>query len=173
MNKIQDREKLFIDLYSSYKEKIYRICYGYIYEKEQVDDLFQEIMINIWNSLDRFRGDSSVGTWVYRVAVNTALLYNKKTKFYARTNLLVNEYNINTPENDTAENREIEERLQLLARCISRLDKKDRLIITLILEDLSYEQVAEITGISAGNVGVRVNRIKKKLLATINIESHE
>lgn len=173
MNNIEDKEKIFTGIYNSYREKIYRICYGYIYEKEQVDDLFQDIMINIWNSLDRFRGDSTLGTWVYKVAVNTALLYNKKTKYYTRINLSVNEFNFNIPENETGDNRLKEEKLQLLARGISQLDKNDRLIITLLLEELTYEQVSEIVGITPNNVGVKVNRIKKKLLSLINKENNE
>ncbi len=74
----KEKEKLFSEIYTSFKAKIHRICNGFIYEKEQVDDLFQEIMINIWNSLERFRGDSQIGTWIYKVAVNTALLYKQK-----------------------------------------------------------------------------------------------
>jgi RNA polymerase sigma-70 factor, ECF subfamily len=173
MNNPKDKEKIFTGIYDSYKDKIYRICYGYIYEKEQVDDLFQEIMINVWNSLDRFRGESKLGTWVYKVAVNTALLYNKKTKFYTRINLTVNDISTNIPAIETDDYKSKEEKLQLLAHSISQLEKNDRLIIALILENLTYEQVSEIVGITPNNVGVKVNRIKKKLLTRINQQNHE
>lgn len=155
-----EKETTFSEIYSVYKDRIYRICYGYIYEKEQVDDLFQEIMINIWNSMERFRGYSGIGTWVYKVAVNTALLYNKKNKFYSKLNFSVPEIVI---DNEPEDYKVREEKLRMLAQCISKLNKNDRIIISLILEELTYEQVSEITGITAGNVGVKVNRIKKKL----------
>jgi RNA polymerase sigma-70 factor (ECF subfamily) len=165
-----EKETVFSEIYSNYKDRIYRICYGYIYEKEQVDDLFQEIMINIWNSLDRFKGDSKIGTWVYKVAVNTALLYNKKNKFYGKLNFSVPE---TTLDSDSEDSKEKEEKLRMLAQCISKLDKNDRIIISLILEELTYEQVSEITGISAGNVGVKVNRIKKKLFNMLKNLNYE
>lgn len=170
---LSEKERLFSDIYKSFKGKIYRICYGYIYEKEQVDDLFQEIMINIWNSIDRFRGESQIGTWIYRVAVNTALIYNKKTKTYQNTKASLFQSDIDADSTETDDYRVREEKLNNLALCISKLDKEDRLIITLILEDLSYDQVAEIVGISSNYVGVKVNRIKKRLFTMLNGSSHE
>ena len=167
-----EKEKVFSEVYAFYKGRIKRICYGYIYESQQVEDLFQEIMINIWNSLDRFRGESNIGTWVYKVAVNTALLYNRKIKFYSKIKLSVQEIGINT-DNEIDEINTREDKLKQLALCISKLQRNDRLIITLILEDLSYEQVSEIIGITPNHVGVKVNRIKKKLFTMINDMNYE
>jgi RNA polymerase sigma-70 factor (ECF subfamily) len=167
----KEKEALFSEIYSGYKDRIYRICYGYIYEKEQVDDLFQEIMINIWNSLERFRGDSKIGTWIYKVAVNTALLYNKKNKFYGKLHFTIPETSETEMETDDFKIRE--EKLRMLANCISRLEKDDRIVISLILEELSYEQVSEITGITVSNVGVKVNRIKKKLFNMLKEMNYE
>lgn len=161
----KEKEKIFSEIYADYKNRIHRICYGYIYEKDQVEDLFQEIMINIWNSLERFRGDSRIGTWVYKVAVNSALLYNKKNKFYGKLSFSIPETTFTDTETDDYRLRE--EKLRMLAHCISKLEKGDRIIISLILEELSYEQVSEITGITVSNVGVKVNRIKKKLFTMI------
>lgn len=169
----QEKDKVFSQIYTGYKDKIYRICYGYIYEKDQVEDLFQEIMINIWNSIDRFRGECQLGTWIYKVAINTALLFNRKTKFYGKTNLPGLEPVFNIPDQDPEEYRQKEEKLKHLAKCIANLEKNDRLIISLILEGLSYEEVSEIVGITPNNVGVKVNRIKKKLLTMINETNHE
>ncbi|NVO11500.1 MAG: sigma-70 family RNA polymerase sigma factor [Bacteroidales bacterium] len=169
---LNEKERLFSDIYKSFRGKIYRICYGYIYEKEQVDDLFQEIMINIWNSIDRFRGESQIGTWIYKVAVNTALIHNKKTKTYQRVKVSLYESN-SADSTESEDYRAKEEQLNKLALCISKLDKEDRLIITMILEDLSYEQVSEIVGISPNYVGVKVNRIKKRLFAMLNESNHE
>ncbi len=77
--KKSDKEELFIQMFNENREKTYRLCYAYLYDKTEIDDLFQEIMINVWNSLGQFRFESKISTWVYRIAVNTALLFNKKT----------------------------------------------------------------------------------------------
>ena len=155
------KEKLFQEVYKKYRPAIYRICNVYIYEKEQVEDLFQEIMLNIWNSLDKFKGDAKVGTWAYRVAVNTALLYNRKTSQYNKVKSSV----IDVPMGDqpTEDSKLNERRLHQLEQSISQLQKQDRLIISLILEELTYDQVAEIVGITPNYVGVKVTRIKKQL----------
>lgn len=162
MNKKQ-KEKLFLEVYQKYRPAIHRICYGYIYEKEQVDDLFQEIMLNIWNSLDKFKGDAKVGTWAYRVAVNTALLYNRKTSRYNKVKLSMGDGEVAVDYQATEEQKLNELKLNQLGQSISRLEKQDRLIISLILEELTYEQVAEIVGITPNYVGVKVTRIKKQL----------
>ena len=72
------KEKEFKQLLADNKDMIYRLSYAYLYNKDDIDDLFQEIMINIWNSLDKFRNESKISTWIYRIAVNSALMHNKK-----------------------------------------------------------------------------------------------
>ncbi|OFY39351.1 MAG: hypothetical protein A2X18_07295 [Bacteroidetes bacterium GWF2_40_14] len=170
---VQQKEKLFLEVYTDYRLRIYRICYGYIYEKEQVDDLFQEIMLNIWNSMEKFKGDSSIGTWAYRVAVNTALLYNRKTKQYKKVSREATEYNTLTDVGCPDDHKLKETRLNQLGLSISKLDKQDRLIISLILEGLTYDQVSEIVGIKANYVGVKVTRIKKQLYETLKKYDNE
>lgn len=160
---IKTKEELFEEVYTGYRLRIYRICYGYIYEKEQVEDLFQEIMINIWNSLDKFKGDSSIGTWTYKVAVNTALLYNRNTKQYKKVRWAATEINTFAAFSNASDKIQMESRLNHLGKSISELEKQDRLIISLILEGQTYEQVAEIVGIKTNYVGVKVTRIKKQL----------
>jgi len=160
---IKTKEELFEEVYTEYRLRIYRICYGYIYEKEQVEDLFQEIMINIWNSLDKFKGDSSIGTWTYKVAVNTALLYNRNTKQYKKIRWAATEINTFAAFSNPTDKIQMESRLNHLGKSISELEKQDRLIISLILEGQTYEQVAEIVGITTNYVGVKVTRIKKQL----------
>ncbi len=160
---INTKEELFEKVYTEYRLRIYRICYGYIYEKEQVEDLFQEIMINIWNSLDKFKGDSSIGTWTYKVAVNTALFYNRNTKQYKKVRWAATEINSFAAFSNLDDKVQMESRLSHLGKSISKLEKQDRLIISLILEGQTYEQVAEIVGIKTNYVGVKVTRIKKQL----------
>src|SRR5438270_566395 len=75
-----DRERQFLELFERNKASIRRLCYGYLNSTSEADDLFQEVMTNVWNSLPKFRGEAKISTWVYRIAVNTALVYRKKLK---------------------------------------------------------------------------------------------
>ena len=165
-------DKTFSSIFSDYKHKIYRICYAYIYEKNEVDDLFQEIMANIWNNLSTYRGDAQLGTWVYRVAVNSALFYNRKFKSYASVKDTFNRINSSQTEQGSEGLSDTTQRLDSLARALSQLDKQDRVVISLLLEGLTYEAIAEVVGITPNYVGVKVNRIKKQLKAILEHESN-
>jgi len=163
---LNDKEQYFTKIYEELKDKIYRLCLGFIGNTSDADDLFQEVLIRIWNSLDSFRGESAINTWIYRITTNTALsLINKIKKSKKRhTNLL--------PKNLKTENTEKhssfgQEDVRKLYQAISSLKEIDRIIISLVLEDISYKEIAEITGISVSNVGVRINRIKKALAKKI------
>lgn len=123
--------------------------------------------------MGKFKGDSSIGTWAYRVAVNTALLYNRKTKQYKKVSREATEYNTLTDASYPEEHRLKEARLNQLGLSISKLEKQDRLIISLILEGLTYDQVSEIVGIKANYVGVKVTRIKKQLYETLKKYDNE
>jgi len=159
-----DQERLFANILASHKNKIYRLCHGYLADKNEVDDLFQEIMVNIWRNIASFRGEAQPATWVYRVAVNTALLYNKKLK---KQKLLSSDFNIDVISDNAWEEKEnqIEKKrlLQKLQHGISELPAQDRLIITLVLEGLTYKEISEITGLTGSNTGVKINRIKSRL----------
>src|SRR5262249_8195412 len=127
-----ERERLFLDLLLQNKSRIQRLCFAYLNSTSDTDDLFQEIMTNVWNALPKSRGDSHPNTWLYRIAVNTALLYRRKQR---PMNPL--------PETDLADRSpsthtrlEDEERLALLRRAIAELPDQDRLIMTLLLESL-------------------------------------
>jgi RNA polymerase sigma-70 factor (ECF subfamily) len=160
MNQLE-REKLFGDIYESMRDRIYRLCYGYLYEPADVDDLFQEVMANLWHSLPRFRGEAAPGTWAYRVAVNTALLYNR-TLVRRRPPLDAGPPVVPaSPTPEEAASRS--QMLDRLRRCIGRLPRADRLLVTLLLEEMPYREMADILGISVNNVGVRINRVKQKL----------
>jgi RNA polymerase sigma-70 factor (ECF subfamily) len=152
-----ERERLFLELFHGNKASIQRLCWGYLDSPHDAEDLFQEIMANVWNSLPSFRGDSKISTWVYRIAVNTALVHRKKWKRGEELQ-------------DVADNRpcaqqdlERRERLALLRKAIAILAEQDRLIVTLLLEGLSYKEMAEITGLTVNHVGVKISRIKQAL----------
>ncbi len=166
MNKTE-KEQLFRDIYTNYYHKISRISHGILIEKNSAEDLLQEIFLNIWHSLDKFQGKSSIGTWVYRVAVNSALVHNRRIKSYRREKDVFKQV---THENQTDTIPESNPELMKLKHCISRLQQKDKMIITLSLEGLKYEEIAEIIGESINYTGVKINRIKKQLVKCMTEE---
>lgn len=159
-----DKNTIFQQILTENKDKIFRICCAYEKDTDERDDLFQQILVNLWKSSGNFKGLSSLSTWVYRVAVNTALVHVKsavarKQRFIAFSGNI--DYISDTT--DAAEKMETERLTQKLYSCINKLAEFDRLIISLILEDFSYKEISEITGITVNNVGVKLNRIKKEL----------
>jgi RNA polymerase sigma-70 factor, ECF subfamily len=152
-----ERERLFQELLAENRARIQRLCYGYLGPGGDVDDLFQEVMINVWNSLPSFRGESQASTWLYRVAVNTALMHRRKRRATEQLPELCD------PARGAQQSLEDQERLAALRSAIATLPDQDRLIITLLLEGLSYKEIAEITGLTVNHVGVKISRIKQTL----------
>jgi RNA polymerase sigma-70 factor (ECF subfamily) len=143
---------------------------AYLYNKSYADDLYQEIMMQVWKSLDSYRGDAKLNTWVYRIAVNTAITYNVKQSRAGHTPL---PETIDLPADDIHAN-EKEGQLAMLHKAISQLEENDRLIISLVLEDVSYREIAEITGNTENNIGVKVSRIKTRLMKLMTkIEAYD
>lgn len=153
-------QKRYEDIIRSHKDSIYRICLGYIYEADLVEDLFQEVLISLWKSLPTFRNEAKLSTFIYRVTVNTAISFNRKRRKHKRESQLVFPDPVHDSPVDEIMNKE---ELQLLRSCICRLEDQDRLIISLYLEELSYKEIAEVAGISVSYVGVKINRIKNIL----------
>ncbi len=157
--KISEKEKIFLHLLQDNKDKIYRLCYGYLNNISEVDDLYQDVLVNIWKNLESFRGNSQISTWIYRIAVNTALLYNKNLK----RQKIFGRYEMDSHIEKPYEENDIDDKLFVLHKCIAKLKKQDRLIISLLLEGLSYDEISEIVGITLNYVGVKINRIKQTL----------
>lgn len=155
LTNIQEQE--FRKLYSTYSPKIHRLCLGYTGDAMLADDLLQEVFIKVWQHYDKFRGESQISTWMYRIAVNTCLQYLRADKSKHKTAL----DNLQLKEDDTE--TEKEQQIQLLYKCISELAETDRLIITLMLEEVPYPEIAAATGISEGNLRVKIHRIKQQL----------
>jgi RNA polymerase sigma-70 factor (ECF subfamily) len=134
-----------------------------IYKKDPTDreDLFQEILYNAWRSYPRFEGRSKFSTWLYRVALNTALYQNRKDKLTA--NLISLESRAFDPVED-----EEDDTLKILYKAIDHLNPLEKSIVVLFLDDQSYSEIAEITGLSVSNVGVKLNRIKMKIKKIIS-----
>lgn len=155
------KNQLFESVYKQNKDKLYRLCMGFTGNTTEADDLFQEIQLKIWNNLDSFRNESSINTWTYRVATNTALLYvNRRNRSQNKMasvkpeQLQLEQESVKTPE---------KYQISQLHRAIVQLKEIDRIIITLLLEKYSYQEIASITGLPANHVGVKINRIKKQL----------
>jgi len=145
---------------------IYKICKLYA-EREDQEDLKQEIIYQLWKSYPSYRGDSKFQSWMYRVALNTAMLglRARKMKYAGLT-----DQELKTSE-DPFEKQDEEARVKQLYRQISKLKDLDKTIIFLYLEQCSYEEIAEITGISTKNVSVRLVRIREKLRKMLHIQN--
>ncbi|MBR1548757.1 MAG: sigma-70 family RNA polymerase sigma factor [Prevotella sp.] len=156
-------EKKFAQTVAEHKGTIYTVCYMFSADAEEVDDLFQEVLVNLWKGFDGFEHRSDVRTWIYRVALNTCISLDRKKK--ARTFLQRRSathrltMDINLFEDRDADTRQVD----MLHRRISCLQPFDRAIVLLWLEDLSYEEIGQIVGITAKNVSVRLFRIREQL----------
>ncbi|MBR0054722.1 MAG: RNA polymerase sigma factor [Bacteroidales bacterium] len=153
-----DKEHEFELLVRQHKRTIYTVCYMFSTNKDEIDDLFQEILIRLWNGFDQFEGRSSAKTWIYRVALNTAINQDRKERRRPQTVPLT--VDIDPYEADNPQTQQI----RILYDRISRLDLIDRSLILLWLEGISYDEIGAIIGISPNNVGVRLTRIKEKLV---------
>lgn len=153
---LQSTDEQFKSIYNTYHSKVYRLCLGYTGDSAEASDLAQEVFIRVWENLAGFRGDAQVSTWIYRIAVNTCLLNLRKTKKELQVSL---DGNIKIAE----EVNEKESQIRILHKCISQLEEADRLIITLMLEEIPYREIAEITSVSEGNLRVKIHRIKQQL----------
>ena len=161
-----ERERMFEELFRRHKAPIQRLCYAWLNAPDEVEDLFQEIMSNVWHALPKFRGEAQAGTWLYRIAVNTALLYRRKWK---RGEPLME---LADPSAGAHRDLEDRERLDALRRAIAVLPDQDRLVITLLLEGLSYREIADVTGLTVNYVGVKVSRIKQAIEQRMTEECH-
>lgn len=161
-NTLNQQQDLFSELVRENHASIYRICRAYLYDISHADDLYQEILYQAWKGLNNFKGQAKASTWIYRIAVNTAISYNIKNKRHQHLPL---PESFQIPYQDTlAQKKEQDDQLIRLRFCISQLVPQDRLIISLVLENKSYKEIGEITGSSLSNTGVKINRIKGRLL---------
>mgnify|MGYP006383577137 CR=1 FL=1 len=147
----------FTKMVEEYRKTIYTVCYFFSKDTEEVNDLFQEILINLWKGFPKFRGESDIRTWIWRVSLNTCS--NQKRRKDSRVQTVPLSVDIDLYNDDDTKSRQI----QMLHDRISRLEPFDRAIILLWLENMSYEEIGAIVGISEKNVSVRLYRIKEQL----------
>lgn len=153
-------EKRFEEQILQHEQLLYKVCHTYAYTQADREDLFQEIVIQVWKAYPHFKGDAKFSTWLYRVAINTAITGLRKRKNF------ITSYE---PErlpvilSDHDQGREQEERFQALYTAIGQLNQVEKAMVMLYMEDYSYGEMEEILGISQGNLRVKMSRIKDKL----------
>ena len=153
---MDNKETEFSRIIKEQKATIYTVCYMFSKDKEEVDDLFQEVLVRLWQGYDSFQGKSDLRTWIYKVSLNTCISIDRKKKRRKTQPLLEG---VDLFDKNDADNRQTD----LLHERIGRLQAFDRAIVLLWLEDMSYEEIAQIVGISVKNVSVRLYRIKEQL----------
>ena len=153
-------EQAFIQLIQQHQGIIHKVCNIYMDDATSREDLFQEITLQAWKSFTAFKGDAKFSTWLYRVALNTAITFFKKERkqsFIVSTDAIPEAVDASTS---------IEEQVNAMHKAIADLNKIDKALVMLFLEDYSYNEISDIMGISPNNVAVKMNRIKTKLKET-------
>ena len=153
----------FEEIYDTYRQKIFRLCMGYVNDLERAKDITQDTFITVWQKLPGFRNESSLGTWIFRIASNHCLRQIEKENRMPKSPMPADIRE--TPPSET------EKKTEFLYKCISELPETDRLIISLELEDVKQSEIANIMGLSEANVRVKIHRIKERLKQKFN--SHE
>jgi RNA polymerase sigma-70 factor (ECF subfamily) len=163
---LNSKELDFTQLIQNNQGIVHKVCRIYTDTQEEHEDLFQEIVLQLWKSFDSFKGDSKFSTWMYRVGLNTAItLIRKKTKSIPVTSIDdTNFLQLKSQEYD----EEHEERLKLLNTCIKKLNEVERALVLLYLEEMPYKDIAETLGITEVNARVKMNRAKEKLKEMMN-----
>lgn len=161
----KELEHEFVTNLEKHQNIVHKICRIYTNDQETHNDLFQEVTIQLWKAYPKFRGDSKFSTWMYRVALNTAITLYRKSKRNIKTQDIDDiSYRISAQEYDG----ESENQLKLLYSAVKELNDIDKALVFLYLEDQSYREIAETLGITEINARVKMNRIKTKLKSIIN-----
>jgi len=155
---MKELEREFEQMVRTHRSTIYTVCYMFSNDQDEVADLFQEILINLWKSMPSFEGRSDIRSWIYRVSLNVCISLDRKKRRHKTVPLTMD---IN-PYEETETNRNSRQ-MDMLRQRIAKLGQFDRAIILLWLENISYDEIAAIMGITVKNVSVRLYRIKEEL----------
>ncbi len=157
-------ENQFTELYNTYAPKVYKLCLGYASGVDEIaKEWQQETFIKVWKHRNSFKGDASISTWIYRIAINTCLGDLRK---YNRKFQPINESTLTTPMDSSSETS-TDKDIQKMYSCIDQLTKNNKTLILLELEEIPQANIAETTGISHGALRTRLSRIRKALLKCI------
>lgn len=160
MPTIETDSSAFLEAVNSNSGLIYKVCYMYAEDRDHLKDLYQEVMVNLWQGFSGFRGNSKLSTWIYRIAINTCVSYIRR---HGRNSG-------HEPLDESAsgivdESHEHAAQLKMMYEMISTLGRIDKAIIMLWLDEYSYDEIASLTGVSRNNVASRIHRIKQRLSA--------
>ena len=161
---MKNKEVIFKKIVDENSERIIRICRYYNPNTEDQKDMYQEVLVNVWKSLDSFRGDSKISTWVYRIAVNTSLNFTGKA--FRQMKLMVDR-DVNNlqvlADEDLILKQQFETDFETLQQLLNQLSVIEKAMISLVLEDLAMREISDIIGLTENNVRVKIHRIKDKL----------
>lgn len=161
----KELEHRFVTNLEKHQNIVHKICRIYTSDQDSHNDLFQEITIQLWKAYPKFRGDAKFSTWMYRVALNTAItLYRKSRRSIQTHNIDDVSFRLSSTEYDD----ESEQQLKLMYKAVKQLNDIDKALVFLYLEDQSYREISDTLGISEVNARVKMNRIKTKLKSIIN-----
>jgi len=164
LNSTRVDEQKFLELVNENRNRILKVCRVYAWNAADQDDLYQEILFQIWRGLPALKENQFANTWLYRVAINTAISFVRKRTIRSDRVVYIGPADLTrTIESRQATEATTDDRIANLYTAIFKLDPLEKALVTLFLEDFTYEQMAEVTGISANNVGVMLHRARKKL----------
>ncbi|WP_300669368.1 sigma-70 family RNA polymerase sigma factor [Soonwooa sp.] len=150
-------QEYFNEIYKEFAPGIRKLCLSYTGDTDKAKDVLQETFIAVWQNLEQFRNDAKLSTWIYRIAVNKCLMSLEKQKRTER----ISDAKLPNIADEPSDDRQQD--IQILHKSIHQLKEADRIIISLVLEEKPYEEIAEITGITENNLRVKIHRIKKEL----------
>ena len=154
---MENAEQEFVSVVREYERVIYKVCYLYTTPNATLNDLYQEVVLNLWKAFPKFRRECKISTWIYRIALNTCISFIRKEKNIPEIVTLTQE------ADRTEETDETQAMLRQLYRMINRLGQLEKSIILLYLEEKSYEEIAEITGCNAEAIRSNLSRARKKV----------
>ena len=153
-------EKAFLDIIRQHERMLHKICHIYASDLSARQDLFQEIILQLWKSFNGFRNESKISTWMYRIALNTALTQHRRGKSKVSLSFTGFGFKDMIDKNESSEHQE---NIDLLYSAISSLNEVEKAIVMLYLDDKSYEEMEDVLGIQQATLRVKMNRIKEKL----------
>lgn len=155
--KTTQSEDAFVKLVQENEKIIYKVCSLYVTDEYPIADLYQDVVYNLWRSFENFRYEAAVSTWMYKVALNTCISRLRKTSKRPQ------HVSLSSLSEYLTETNEVNENIREMYRLVRRLNSLEKAIVLLYLEERSYQEIAEITGLTPTNIGVRLVRIKEKL----------
>ncbi|MCP4460863.1 MAG: RNA polymerase sigma factor [Cytophagales bacterium] len=157
--KESEQQHIFNNWISQHKALLFKVVRAYAFASESQDDLFQEISLQVWRSIPRFRQESADSTWLYRISLNTAIKWSTKERKHG------GHQSLDHMEHALLEDNPMDERLAWLYDEIATFDEIDRSLTLLLLDGFSYKEMANLLGISESNIGVKIHRVKKYLIS--------